>query len=54
MSTTSTAGVTRIDRTEAKALAAAEFEKFAALTASLPSWFAPRCVRGSESTEGSI
>ena len=35
MSTTSTAGVTRIDRTEAKALAAAEFEKFAALTASL-------------------
>jgi len=35
MSTTSTAEITRIDRTEAKALAAAEFEKFAALTASL-------------------
>ena len=29
MSTTSTAGVTRIDRSEARGLAAAEFEKFA-------------------------
>ncbi len=35
MSTTSTAGVTRIDRTEAKALAAAEFDHFASLAASL-------------------
>ena len=35
MSTTSTAGVTRIDRSEARGLAAAEFEKFADLAASL-------------------
>ncbi|HEY5980824.1 MAG TPA: maleylpyruvate isomerase family mycothiol-dependent enzyme [Microlunatus sp.] len=35
MSTTSTTGVTRIDREEARALASAEFEKFAALAASL-------------------
>ena len=35
MSTTSTTGVTRIDRAEARDLAAAEFEKFAALAASL-------------------
>ena len=35
MSTTSTTGVTRINRTEARNLASAEFEKFAALVASL-------------------
>ena len=35
MSTMSTTGVTRIDREEARALASAEFEKFAALAASL-------------------
>lgn len=35
MSTTSTPAVTRIDRQEARTLASAEFEKFAALTASL-------------------
>ena len=35
MSTTSTAGVTRITRKEARVLASAEFERFAALTASL-------------------
>ena len=35
MSTTNTTGVTRINRTEARVLAAAEFERFAALTTSL-------------------
>ena len=35
MRTTSTTGVTRINRAEARDLAAAEFEKFAALAASL-------------------
>ncbi|MDN5766929.1 MAG: maleylpyruvate isomerase family mycothiol-dependent enzyme [Humibacillus sp.] len=35
MSTTSTTGVTRINRTDAQVLASHEFEKFAALTASL-------------------
>lgn len=35
MATTDTAGVTRINRTEARVLASAEFERFAALTASL-------------------
>lgn len=35
MSTTSTTGVTRINRKEARVLASAEFERFAALTASL-------------------
>lgn len=35
MRTTSTTGVTRINRKEARSLAAAEFEKFAALAASL-------------------
>jgi uncharacterized protein (TIGR03083 family) len=47
MSTTSTAGVTRIRRREARVLAAAEFEKFAALTASLTpkEWATPTdCV----------
>ncbi len=37
MSTASTTGVTRINRAEARVLAAAEFEKFAALVASLSS-----------------
>jgi len=35
MSTASTAGVTRIDRNQARVLASAEFERLAALTASL-------------------
>lgn len=35
MSTTSTTGVTRINRTQARVLASAEFKRFAALTASL-------------------
>lgn len=35
MSTTSTMGVTRITRKEARVLASAELERFAALTASL-------------------
>ena len=35
MSTTSTTGVTRINRKEARVLASAEFERFAALSASL-------------------
>lgn len=37
MNTTSATGVTRINRTEARVLASAEFERFAALTASLSS-----------------